>query len=425
MKNKLIYFILLISSLVYANNLDKAMKFYEEKNYKKSYEISKDILKNSPANIQANIIFADSSLYLGSFHEALKSYERVLMQNKNDIYSRIQMARIYLLTNNKTMLDLEIENLQRRKLSNSQKKALLELKSNQNSENKINSIYGFVSIGLLHDSNKNNNIGNKNFYVPSINLNLKGNKKKKATAAVQNINLNHNYANKNFFLNSSLNLYNKNYFDNKTNNLTMANILLSPGFIMNDYFLSMPIKYDKVLLSGHSYMQVYGLGLDLKKSFNNSLIQTGYLYSLNKYKEKAKDYNSHELYFGGRTYLDKQRTFLLSIMLNAEFSKEKRNLRSDVSYNAYGIDFNLQKELNEKMMLSTAFGAKKYKYKDYDLSFLNKRKDTLLIYSIGANYNFTKALNVGLGINYLDKKSNQSINEYDKLLNTVNLIYKF
>lgn len=431
---KKIYYLLLVFSFsfTYASSLGALNQLYTQKKYQNAYTQTQAYLKENPLNLKANLLLADSAYMLGDLDEAMAAYDRVLIIDPNNIYAKIQEAKIYAKSGYKDISILETKALLARHLTNEQKREVLKLKNSlENAPASKKSkdqalLKGVVSVGLLHDTNPNSNIGEKSFTIPGLNLNYRGEKQKKDTAHFEQLYL---VADKNLHNSigvfATLNAYNRSYFDMSNNNLSYLFANISPYYKAEEFKIYLPLIFNKVFLEHNSYTNTYGTGIDIKKDIKNGILETGYRYYQNRYygKNKDKDSSHHSLYAGIKyTLMDDLLAYLYIKYAN---NQEKKDLRNDVNYNSYGFDIGLNKQILQSLIFRTNFGFKTYSYKDFNKVFLNKRDDKVYNFGLGLTYIINNSSSIEFDINYMDRTSNQFLYEYDRFLTSLNYAYKF
>lgn len=427
--------LLLIGSFVLSVSLKASygdiVQEYKNKNYQGTINKAQELLRQTPEHIQANLLLGNAAYMLKDYHKAMSAYDRVLILDPDHIQARLQVAQIYSLTSNYELLRIELNLLQTLPLSKEQQKIVENLRAKtptkkSSKASKHKNFQGVVSVGLTYDSNIGNDMGNKPFLVPALDLTLRGTKEESGIAHFENIYLYGDIkskSNEHLGAEGSFNLYNKDYFKNryKSNDLTYVSIKAGPTYTTSSYKLALPLKLEKVLLDYSSYMNTYGIGLDLYRLFEWGLITTGVEYNLHRYsKDKGKDSQEGRLYLGAKKI---EKEYKLSAILDFSTVKEKRDLRSDISYDRYGISLDFSKELQTDIYGRLSFNAHRYNYTDFNTKFLNKREDTLFRYGVGVDYLFSANSSISASIDYLDKSSNQAIYEHDKL--TLSLYYAY
>lgn len=425
---------LLIVSLEASIDEKSILSEYKHENYEETIKMSKEFLKTDPEHIKVNLLLGNSAYVLREFHLAMAAYDRVLILEPDNIYTKLQVARIYNLTGNKELLGLELDSLEALNLAQEEQEAVNKLRQSLSSKTLATSTQedksfgGILSIGLLYDSNADNDIGGKSFHVPSLDTALRGAKEESDLAHFESVYLYGNIQGEgNLGAKGSITLYNKDYFDkdNSHNDLMYLGLEAGPTFTTNEFVLSLPFKAQKVLLDYKSYMSAVGVGFDVSRVFEWGALSTGVEYKANRYLGdggKGKDSNEAKFYLGAKKITQE---YQLYGSLDYSTIKKRKNLRSDISHDRYGLNVGATKKLLSKLFGRVSFGLHKYKYKDLNRYFLNKRDDTVFRASSGVDYMLNENSSVGLGVDYLNKNSNQALYDYDKFIVSAYWAYRF
>lgn len=429
---------LLISSFLLATSLQASideksiLSEYKNENYQNTIKMSKEFLKTDPEHIKVNLLLGNSAYVLREFHLAMAAYDRVLIMEPNNVYAKLQVAHIYNLTNNKELLSLELDSLETLTLSQEEQETVNRLRQSLTSTSTTTpedvTFGGMLSIGLLYDSNADNDIGNKSFHVPSLDIALRGAKEESDGAHFESVHLYGNIQGEgNLGAKGSITLYNKDYFDkdNSHNDLMYLGLEVSPTYTTQEFQLALPIKAQTILLDYKSYMRTIGVGVDMSKFFEWGALNAGVEYKANRYsgdEGKAKDSDEGRFYIGAKKIA---KEYQLHGSLDYSIVKAKKELRSDISYSRYGLSLSAHKKLLAKLFARVGLGLHKYNYKDLNTHFLNKRDDTVFKISSGIDYMFNENSSVGLGVDYLNKNSNQALYDYDKFIINAYYAYRF
>lgn len=427
---KIILSSILLTSFTYALEYEQVLEIYKNGEYGESLAMSKELLKSYPMDINTNLILANSAFTLGNFHEAIAAYDRVIILAPENVFARLQVAEIYAITSNLKLLKLEIDALEKMSLSKEEQQKLANLKQKLDKKEiqERKNIYALVGVGIMFDSNVDSDIGNRSFHVPGLGFNLNGAKEDSDYAHFENAyfyGILHGKTYEQLALEAVVNLYNKDYFDSKNHDddATLLSLKIAPVYFGGDFRVSVPVRVEKVLLDYKSYVDSYGIGLDARKYLDWGFVNLGAEYKYNSYNNSNKDKDSQEANFYIKASKIGQ-SYQISSKLGFDMVKEKKDIRNDISYNKFSLDLNLYKKLYTNLMGRVGLQASRYDYKDYNRFFQNKREDTALRYSTGVDYSFGHS-NVALGVDFLDKDSNEPIYEYDRLTVMLGYTYSF
>lgn len=430
---KLFYLFLFLSlNLAMANGLENLKQLYANQKYQKVHSQATKYLRDNPLNLTANILLANSAYNLGNFDAAMAAYDRVLILDPNNIHAKIQEAKIYASSGYKDIALLEVDALLSQNLTKDEKNEALKLKNSLSATQKEDVkrdtalLKGLVNVGLLYDTNPNGDIGEKSFKLPGYNFNYQGKKPKDDFAHFQQLYIT---ADKNIHnqigVFATLNAYNRTYFDLGHNNLTYLFANIAPYYNLNEYKIFLPLIFNKVFLENDSHLNMYGAGVDLRKSLKNGVLEAGYRYYQNRYYGQDKDKNSHHHSLHVSTKYITFEDVLTHLTLRYAYNKERKDLRTDTNYNSYGIDFGANKKILQDLIFRAGAGFKYYEYRDFNSAFLSKRDDKVYNINLGLTYQITNSSLVEFDINYINKTSNQFVYEYDRILTSLNYSYRF
>lgn len=426
---KLFVTLFIITITLQAHTLQELQQMYQKQEYKKTYAALQNFLENNPTDIKAISLLGDCAYKLNDFDDAMAIYDRVLILDEKNIYAKMQEAKIYIKTNNNKLANLELYALENTSLTKEQKKEFLSIKNTLSKKviRKKDKIFrGRIALGLLHDTNSNGDIGEKGMFFPAINLNYQGDKKRKDFAHFENLKLLANLKSKdNKGILARIDAYNKSYFKSDNNDLSYVALNLSPYYNFEGYQLVLPLSANKIFKDKKSYLNTYGIGIDFKKSMDDILFEVGYRFFLNKYynPHKGKNYKNHNLYAGLQSILSQN--ILTHAYLRYSHAKETKDLRTDVSYNSYGLSLGAKKEFLKNYTLYANIDFDAYNYTDVDRILLKKRADRIFDYNIGLSYRIFKSSYVNFDLHFIDKQSNHVLYDYNKLLSSVKYEYRF
>lgn len=429
------FLLLFFVSTAFASNLQTLNQQYRQKQYKAAYQGGLTYLRRNPLNVNAQLLVADSAFKLGYLDEAMAAYDRVLILAPDNVYAKVQEAKLNAEYGHYDLSLLGLNSLLKQDLPPKQKQKIVQLineikqKRLQNNHEvpATTAIKARLNAGILFDSNANADIGEKSIKIPAYNLNYFGSATKKKFAAFVSANANkHVRLDKQYGLWAALGAYNKNYINSaETRDLSYLFASAMPYYQMRDYKISLPVSFNKVLLNYASYLHVYGMGINVKTPINQGAVEGGYNYSIHRFsaKDEDKDANNHRLYAGlTQNVFEHSQVFLRA---NYAYNQEKRDLRTDVNYNAYGVRLGVNHKLQQKLTVKGSLAFNSYFYSDYNPVFLNKRVDKSYQFNLGLTYGVANNASVNLDLNYLTKSSNQFLYDYNKLLIPLSYSYRF
>lgn len=405
---------------------------YNKKEYKQVHKKTKAYLKQNPLSLDGNLLLGNCAYKLGNYDEAMAAYDRVLILEPEHTYAKFQEAKIYIKSKQENMAKLELDALLAKKLTKKQRSNILKLRDSIKNTSpkkaiaKSSDFNGEVGLGLMYDTNPSANIGEKSFVLPAYSIEYNGTKQENDFAHYENLYLQINRdMYKSFGLLASFNAYNKSYFDLDENDFSYLLFNLSPYYNAGDYKIFLPLVFNKVFLDHSSYLNTFGGGITVKKSINKGLVEAGYKYLENRYygEDQSKDSRYQNIYLGLRYILFDD--MLAYMYAKYTHNREKEDLRTDINYNSLGFDIGARKEIFMNLIARAKFSFNSYKYKDINRVFLNKRDDDIYSYSLGLSYNINSASSVDFDVKLLDKRSNQFLYEYDRIMTMLGYRYKF
>ncbi|CAE10663.1 tetratricopeptide repeat protein [Wolinella succinogenes] len=411
--------------------LTQALELFKNRDYANAYPLLEKLSEAHPENLDLNLMLGASALELKRYHEAIAAFDRALILDPRNLTARIQIAKINYLLGNTTLASQELDALLKESLPLSVREGVQGLKTQVDQSQSKHSFGGAFILGGEYDSNVNNDIGGRNFTLPSLNLQLFGTNTKSDYAHFQTLVLNHSYdmgEKEGWKWDSSLVAYNKTYFDTSTRNLVLFSLSTGPSYTQDGYQLSLPVTLDKVYLASDSYLDIAGAGIRLKKLLSPRLmLDGGYSRKYNSYAQefKARNSDTNLFYLGARQAIGEESPYLLSLYFAYRTDKERNDLRSDVSYDEWGGRIELSKEIFDKFSLTGGYSYKKTSYSDTDALYLNHREDKERRYELGVTHELSRRSTVGLNVAYVDHPSNHDPFDYDKRVVTLRYMVGF
>lgn len=426
-----------VSCSALANDLQDLKRLYTKGEYQQTYDKVSVYLKKHPLDKEAQMLYFRSAYQLGRTDDAMAAYDRVLIIDPQSVSAHIQMANIHLKSKAYDLAELVLNEIDSQKLSTKQKQEIRNLKkrlksnyqtNNKNQANrrpqKVVNIQ--LSLGLLYDSNVSGDIGEETHILPAYKLDYIGSKKKGKFAHFESITLLKRINTKKpagglLYLRA----YNKNYLNHDSkNDSSYFAAGLSAYYKWGKFKVSVPISFNHVLVDYKRYLNNYAIGVDVKHSVSNSLVEVGYKHSGTRFSDnQKKNANNNNLYAGVKYKIFEN--VVQSIRLKYARSSELEDLRTDINYNNYGISSELNITVTKKLNTHIKFSFDKYYYRDYNKVFLNKREDSVYTLGLGLGYGLSNSSSLHADINYINKQSNQFVYRYDKFLIPITYHYRF
>jgi hypothetical protein len=289
-------------------------------------------------------------------------------------------------------------------------------------------IAGALIVGGGYDSNVNNDIGIKEFTLPSLNIPLSGNEKKKDGYGFSTFVLNHSYdfgERGGWSLENSFVAYDKLYSQSSKNNLVLLSLSSAPTWSENDYKVSLPLTFDRVYIDGRGYL--YNVGAGITNSYlidPLSQIEGGYSFKRGYYNEETHDVNAHLLFANYRRIIG-DNLFALALHTSYGINKEVESIRTDVQNKEWKYGLDLSKEFTKTFRSALSYTHTSTDYDDVDTLFLTKRQDEKDQYELSFGYTLQKNLSLGMSIMYSDNRSNHDPYDYDKINALASIMWTF
>lgn len=427
--------ILLPLSLFANNAYTDLQSNYQNNNYKRAYEISSDICKNSCADIDLNLMMGKSAFKLGMYDEALAAFDRVLVLDENNVDARLQSAIIYQKSGNYELLKLELESLKNDERLKREEKILVSnmlkgIKKQEKSKAQINTPYASVSVGYGYDSNpKKQNL--KDSYLPIPQLGIKfpisGAKHEPASSVLANLNAGYKkQVNDVYDYDINANFYNKYYIksiEEDFQNLSVFTASINNGFdISRQFKLNILLSYDYIVLKHKRYLNTFTADVSGDYYMENGIsLGLGYTINHNNYlneEHKENDSNHHSIYAMSRLISQRSMVYL---KMAYDIEQTSRVKESTNNYKEYSITSGIIYMLNKQVMLKASLGYSSSKYKE--TIFTNQRNDKSIRVNFGAEYNMDHHNIFSADLGYDRVKSTLEYNSYDNYF--LNLMYKY
>lgn len=257
---KYLLFILITTFIFASNPLEKAKKYYQDKNYTKAYQIlNKDYL-NYLDKLDIQFLYAKSAYKTKHYKEAVAALQRILIYMPENIYARFELAKTYYTLHDYIESKSIFENLLKEDLSKNMQKAIIKYISNIN-DALINhkKIYfaASISAGLGYTFNINMASSADDFYVPAFGTYFQNISKKKSDAFHQeSAFFNFIYklnSLKHFYLQNRFNFYAKTYLNEKDYNVLIFNYTPVLSYYYKNFIINNELGIGDVFYSNEQY----------------------------------------------------------------------------------------------------------------------------------------------------------------------------
>ncbi|MBZ7994600.1 tetratricopeptide repeat protein [Campylobacter canadensis] len=404
--------ILLNAVVLFAASLSFNDEF-KKGNYEQSFHLAKELCKIDCNDENLNLVLAISADKLNKDDEALAAFNRVLILNEDNIKARLYLANLYFKNQNYEFLYDEIEYLKAHlnNLNQEQKQQL------QNMINKLNSNFSLAfSTSITYENNPLFS-NDKTITIYNEKKEAQQFKNTKENGSFSNITkLNLEYENEYFISDFSVN--NKVYFKKAYPNTSTFNF----GIGKNIQDFSFRLAYEYNFLQSSSLYQDFDLNIMYYKNLSDlySLLLSydfakGYFFGL-----KDENYNEHNFVIANILSLN-EHTYYFNLLFDTQKAKDSINS----NYNKYSFEFIYSRILSNNFDFNASALISKVIYKDENLSFLSKRKDTIFQVDSSLIYKINKEHSLELNVNYQTQSSNQNIFDSNNLLSSLIYKYKF
>ena len=426
--------LLFLYSIFLYGNAEDLLRVFKKGDYKTSFNIANKICKISCNDLGLNLILGKSAYELGLFDEALSAYDRVLIQDENNIEARLQSALIYQKSGNTTLLKVELESLIRdNRLSEQDRltvaKMLKNLKKKEKSD-RGDGFYASLSIGYGYDTNpKKENFKHTSIYVPGVgDFLIPASKKNPSSNGTVGLNAGYkNHINNFYDVNFNFSSFGKRFMKPKKedfSNLAVVSASFANGFTISEAFkINATLMYDYINLKEQSYLSVYTADIyaDFKTSENTSL-EIGYSYTYNDYikrDDKVNNSNHFSAYINPKIYFSRAMMYLRA---SYDIEKNIKDKHSTANYHEYSLTTGFFFIINRYLLFKTNFNYTKTHYTK-PIFKVNIKDEILKKINTGFDININSHNTISINFTYEDLKSTIDMNSYKNYSSSI--VYRF
>jgi tetratricopeptide (TPR) repeat protein len=356
------------------------------------------------------------------YEEALASFDRALIDDENDVFSRVFYAKtLYQLAIYKEA-KLEFNKLLQSRLSLEDKKEVQKYLDSIESKTKRSFFNASISLGAGYDDNINLTTDEKTTKYGQYILTNDTNKTD-STYGLASLSVMHRYEAHMFDIVSSLYSYNEFAHTADGNGLNFLDIQTGISKRYNNFRFSLPFGVNSSYLEGdHVGYNIYTTP-SVKYYINNNFItslEATYLDNTSKYMS-GKDY----LMFGASSGLMYQSDSLESGLF-ASYNQfdAKDDTRFDVDKDVINGSFYSYYTLSQNFAgIYSSYAKESFNSLDTVLGY--KREDKILSYGLSIGRNITNHIATTLGYRHTTNDSNINVYAYDKNNYTFNCKYRF
>lgn len=407
----------------------EAQKSYNSGEFQKAYEMFETLSEESPANAEINFLLGRSALELKQYDNAAIAFERVLMMNPTHTRTHLELARLYYETSQLELAMKELDIVLQSEIPTSIREVATAFQKRIDEGRSKHQFNVTLIGGLGYDDNANNDIGKKEFLIPSFNIPIVGNNKVSDTNIFATMVVNHIYdigekgdwsIENNFISYSKLNRH------ITSSNLALFSANIAPTWSFEDYKLAFPINYDRIYLAGKGYM--YNAGIAAKNNYlidATSQIEGGLSKKQSFYLENDSLDIKSTTFFGSYKKAFGDDPIIFSILSSYSNNNEINSGGQDVGNETFLYTLELSKSFKNGLKTSIAYTFSDIDYDKINNTFLTKRSDTRNEYEFGIGYTLSKDILLNANINYAKNSSNHDPYNYSKVTALLSAIVSF
>ena len=377
----LLFFISLLFSSSYQDDLQDGVKYYKSKQYERALEIFDRLVIKYPKNKRARLEYARVLYRLGMYDESKKQFQKVLSTNPPLVVQKNIKYFIRLI----------------------------------DKKQKTDFFRGSIAIGATHDNNIENKSDNP-MYAGFVDANRDKRKDNFLTAEVS---LSHMKKLPNARWMNSLYLYDEQSHQKSSDRVSFISLSTTYQLPLFGLRVSLPLNYSLTYIDSQRYSKSIKVQPKVEKLNNSSIISMQLHYEDNKnYNDSERSYKSYGIKAKYLWMLNRFRNF---VGLGFKEYKAKKDVRLDVSKKRVTVDMSSSYPLTQTNLLSLFFKNTHDKYTKEDPTIQDHRKDTTNNLSFSINQEISKNNSFELSISKIKNKSNMDFYTYDKSLFSLKL----
>ena len=414
-----------------SNEYITASTMYNIGNYKRSYELFNNLFFKHNYNVNINYFLAQSAVKIGKLDEASIALERVLIENPKFNKARYDYARLLTKLNLKEEAKKEFNILQKENINDETKKDVEKYLKFLNKKKKYTSNSATLILGMGHSTNVNNDPLISEYELPGLNdLSVTDEKASKDNFHNEILSLSFNRiikSNPSIRITNNFLAYNKNYFNEKNENTSVLSYRPNISYMKNQNLYGLDLEATRVIKKENKDINVFSISPSItNKNFKTSIEYQKLLYAHENNNDKDTNTNNKDNNFEKYSF-----KFIynllnnLKIYTNLSKTITHKKVSTDINKNTKSLGLTYSYMFNNKNMLYLGYEIEKNNFKDYNLFFLNKRKDTNHNVKLNYLYSINKEDNINFLSSYTRNNSNQVAHEYEQVEVTLNYIKKF
>lgn len=427
--------LLLGSAILGANDLTpqqlnaQASAAYKSGSFQEALPLYESLNELYPENPEINFLVGRCALELKLYDDAIAAFDRVLILNPQHSRTRLELARLYTEIGQYEMAEDELDTVLSGQLPSNVRETVLTFKSNIDKRKSRSTFGGVVFLGGGYDSNANNDIGNKEFIVPSFNLWINGNDQVKDTNLFTMAVLSYGYDigdRGGWSVENNLVGYTKINSKEAKNDLSLFSASIAPIWSVQHYRIQFPVTYDRVYLDHQGYTS--NLSFSTRGTYlidTTSQSEGGYTYKRSFYDTQgALDAVSHTLFASYKKAFG-ENPLILSAGISYTISSEIHPYRTDVASQSTGYSLEFSKALLPKTRGIFSFNGSVTSYDDIDSLFGNRREDSRESWEVKLSHQLRSDLSINGSASYVRNHSNHTPFDYDKKTLQMSAAYSF
>jgi hypothetical protein len=400
------------------NTLESAKLDFLDAKYKKSYEKLKILFLKNPDDFDVNYHLAKASIEIKNYGMASAAYERILINEPNNLNIKFEQAKLLFLTGNKDASSLLLTNLLSMHLPISLKSSITKYLGFIQKDKRELSLEATFLLSINHSDNVNNAPEEKYILKDFDYLGIQGNDEIQDTSHLEYFDMDlSTKLNTNISIINNFTYFIKTYLDEKDENLEFYSY--KPAISIKDgsklYYLSAIFeRYQPGYKSSLDYFDSVGFeSRFFNKNYRIDLKAQRFFYRDESKKEK--NYSRYKV--GFRTFNNKGFNFSSSFIKDIA----QKSTRTDINKISFSNNLNYIFKVGTNLNIIPSFRYKISNYKDESIAFNTRRKDKLSNFSLELKKYINKSSFISLETSYLNNESNQE--EYDYESKSIGLVY--
>jgi hypothetical protein len=438
---KILGIALLSCAFLYADttemeNLSKAQKFYEQKDFNNSYLLLKDLnISPQEANEETlsklNFYLGRSAFELGKFEEAYSAFERVLMMQPNHTRARLEYARTLYMLKMYEDAKMEFQKVRNSNIPEPIKQNIDLFLTQIDKATQRHALSQVLMFGIQYDSNVNSVYGEE--YLLRTNIgNIPISSKEENDHFFEQLYMaNHRYDFGTlgaYSWDTTYLLYAQQYDETHQKNIEFSSLTTGPTFAASKYSFSIPLSYERLRYASSTYLHAGSLGFKYTRFLNDTLLfnqAIGYKIKRNLVPGNEKnDSNTKDISLGFYKILT-ENSALNSTVSYAQERKDNSGIDVNVAKDKYALNLSYSYMFNALYKSTLSYLHEKSDYKEENALFSSKREDTIKNITVGLTRTLSKNASLNAKYTRANTNSNQEEYQYDKDIYGLNYMYQF